>query len=314
MGYSPQERQKMANLCNEVFQELSFKHLVGTVSKDDFDDHATYSLIHWATKNDTINGANKLIPIFSELATSRISDTGQFYHFKPSVDRVRQIIQSKEIELSALYYLGQSDYAEYSEFFKRTGFFGMFYKNKVDDRKKKIFILCFTKNARENRFWSDYSDNDNGACIVFRFEFLNGPYRHLFDLRDVYYDAGYEFEFINDLRYKFVRYFGKELFLEGINKFAQFYKRGKYKWENETRLSFDYDFDDAALLKLDYFPIQQGTDKNGNVREYIKLKLNNHFFNLNIEEIICGHKVTEAQKQDIKNDLANPNIKVWRRP
>ena len=35
-------------------------------------------------------------------------------------------------------------------------------------------------------------------------------------------------------------HFNRNIFIAGITKFSKFYKRNKYKWENETRLSFDF--------------------------------------------------------------------------
>ncbi|MEI7422133.1 MAG: hypothetical protein WCK18_08560, partial [Prolixibacteraceae bacterium] len=144
-------------------------------------------------------------------------------------------------------------------------------------------------------------------------------YAYLYDFRDVSYDNGYRFDFINHINYHFIKEFDRQLLIEGITKFSKFYKRGKYEWENESRLAFHYNFDFAGygheLQKK--FPIQ--TDPSTQ-RKYIDLPLQgnstpNPFFTLSIDEVICGKNVLPVDFSSIQTVLSTnfPNAKIWQR-
>lgn len=310
--YSQNEREEMARIFNEVISKTEFSEIVDETAADDFSENDNSQLIHWADQNGLLNGRNKLIPIFSSVATDRKKDIGQFYHFKANLEIIKSILVERKIQLTALEYHGDNDHAEYSEFFKRSEYFGHFCDGNINELKRKIFILCLTKNFREKLFWQNYANEGTGACIVFRFEFKEDN-QAFYELRDVGYDSGYRFDFINELRYKFFREFNKELFINGITKFAQFYKRDKYRWENETRLSFNFNIGSFANCLEKPFEIKTQEDEDGNIaREFIELKFDdNPFFKLKIDEVICGVNMDETDFKEISN-LCSPNTKVWK--
>ena len=309
--YSLQQREEMARIFNEIISKTEFSGVVNEAVADDFSEICKQQLIWWASQNGLINGRNKLIPIFSSIATNRKRDTGQFFHFKANIDIIKSILQDRKVQLTALKYHGENDHAEYSEFFKRSEYFDHFCDGNIQELKRKIFILCLTKNFREKLFWENYAKKGTGACIVFRFEY-KGDKQACYELRDIGYDSGYRFDFISELRHKFLNEFDKELFIDGITKFAQFYKRDKYRWENESRLSFNFNIDSYKNCLESSFEIKSQKDDEGNIkREFIELNFDdNPFFNLVIDEVICGANMDDTVFENIKSLM--PNIDVWK--
>ena len=130
-----------------------------------------------------------------------------------------------------------------------------------------------------------------------------------YEFRDIAYDDGYTYDFINDIRSGFLKCFEKELFIDGVTKFAQFYKRGKYSWESESRLCFDYCMYNYSAI----FPVCKDMSDGKIEREYIVVPLANCFWSLNIEEIICGKNVTQDQIREIKSVALPLGMRVWKR-
>ena len=69
----------------------------------------------------------------------------------------------------------------------------------MDEERENIFILCFTKNGNKERFWKEYVNNDSGVCLVFRLLNFDPQFAELYNFRDVSYDNGYRFDFINHI-------------------------------------------------------------------------------------------------------------------
>jgi hypothetical protein len=332
MSFTKNQLSRMAEIVNEAISETEFSSF--TVTSDDFDPIDNFfggGLVKWADSN-----LNPVTKAFNETAQNRIADKGQFFHFK-STRIALDIISNRCIQVSNLLSNDKNDFSEYSEFFKRLGLFHKLIpndycqqlntkhfnpasKSQMDELRDNIMILCFTKEAHNEKFWKCYAKNDTGVCISFRF--LNFDQNKLlyFDFRDVCYDDGYRFDFINHINYHFRKEFDRQLVVEGITKFSKFYKRGKYDWENEARLCFHYDFTSSSKLG-DYlsknFPIEKEPGTN---RKYIKLPLKgndiqNPLFTLTVDEVICGKNVSATCFENLYAALTEnfPDATIWQR-
>jgi len=331
MAFTTIQMTRMADIVNQAMSQTEFSNF--QVTHNDFDPDDNFmggGLIKWNSSNN-----NPVSKVFNITALNRINDQGQFFHFK-SKNIAIQIISNKSIQVSNLLSNQENDFAEYSEFYKRLGLYHQLMpkdycaqkksntfnpasKSEMDIERENILILCFAKEGHKEMFWKDYADNDKGVSLVFRFLDFDVNNSLLYNFRDVVYDDGYNFDFINQINYNFLKEFGRQLFVEGITKFSKFYKRGKYKWENETRLAFHYNFDFGGygndLQKI--FPLQ--TD-NTTGRKYIDLPLKgnakkNPFFTLTIDEVICGKNINSTDFISIKNALTTnfPDAKIWQR-
>lgn len=331
MPFTTAQMTRMADIVNEAVSASEFPNF--TVTHNDFDPNDNYmggGLIKWQDSNN-----NPVTKAFNLTALNRITDKGQFFHFK-SLNIAQLIISNKSVQVSNLLSNQANDFAEYSEFYKRLGLFHQLLpedycqqkqtntfnpasKSPMDKERENILIICFAKEGHKERFWKDYADNDTGVCLVFRLLNFDPKFADLYNFRDVSYDNGYRFDFINHINYHFIKEFGRQLFVEGITKFSKFYKRGKYEWENEARLAFHYNFDFGGygneLEKV--FPLQ--TDPSSK-RKFINLPLQgnatpNPYFTLTIDEVICGKNVSTADFTTIQTALATnfPTATIWQR-
>jgi hypothetical protein len=331
MAFTEEELDTMTKIVNGALGESDFKDLSAT--KNDFDPSDVLGpnrLVCWKDPND-----NPITKILGRTTKNRFDDRGQFYHFK-SIRFAKTIIVQKEIQVSNLLSNQENDFAEYSEFFKRLGLFEKLIpknyceqridskinlsKSKLEEERENIFILCFTKDGHNELFWERYALGDSGVCLGFKFsDFALG---HLYYFRDVVYDNGYKFDFLNHINYHLDKSFGRQLFLQGINKFSKFYKRGKYQWENETRLVFDY----AGPFHTDLENYLKINSDASTGRRYIKLPLvtdngensghaKNPFFSLTIDEVICGRHVSIDDFRQLEESLKKtfPSARIWKR-
>lgn len=330
MTFTDSQLDEMANIVNDAFK-----------SSDEFKDFAIQnresfmrtsflreSLINWADSND-----NPIMSIFNKLSKNRITDRAQFFHFKSS-KFAEEIIATKKIQVSNLLSNQENDFAELSEFYKRLGLYHKLTSSDqsasngftpdsptlIDYDRGHTLILCFTKDCHKDVFWEKYAASDTGVCLGFRFEVdFKKPENLLgFDFRDVCYDHGYRFDFLNHINYHFIKKFGHQLYIGGVSKFAKFYKRGKFEWENEVRLVFDYTGGlggNGDILKQT-FPLLENTTSD---RKYIEVPLgndaNNPYFSLTIDEVICGKHVEDEIYDRLKVSLANnfPQATIWKR-
>ena len=327
MAFTIAQRTRMAEIFNEAVAKSQFKDI--RVTADDFDPYDCLGdeLIKFESGN------NPIINLFNKLAQQRQVDQGQFFHFK-DVAIAKLIIEHQSVQVSNLFSNHANDFAEYTEFFQRLGIIhqlipSTYVMNQatinsrkdrpIDKDRQNIMILCMSKEGHKERFWEQYAKKDTGVCLVFRFTDLvtDGGAVHSWDLRDVDYDEGYQFDFLNEVNHRLSVEFNRILFIEGISKFARFYKRGHYSWENETRLAFDFDASSPAsgFLKA-RFDIETAADN----RKYITLPLKgnskvNPLFTLDIDEVILGYHVSKADCDEIEALLAIkfPNAKIWQR-
>jgi hypothetical protein len=270
--------------------------------------------------------------VYKSLSADRLQDQGVFYWFKP-YERAVEIINENRVHLLSLEKQDLNDHSEALEFVQRYEYFpysDRYYKNNVIMGKDKFGgIACFTKNFRNQRFWNDYAKSDMGIAFGVRFYFKNDPFfqgYQPFTLRDVFYDTGYDLDFLNELRYLIFRKYDVILSTipNEINWMRYHYKRDKYRWENETRLSFDweeYSHISGLFIKEDGLNIFERMETHGIETHWIdksrpdfltKIHFDNPFFKLEINEIICGANVTDYQIDELRK-LTNGEVHVWRR-
>ena len=237
MTYTTRHLTRMAEIVNEAISETEFSDF--TVSSTDFDPNEHFmgiGLIQWADSNN-----NPITKAFNQTAQNRITDKGQFFHFK-SFDIANLIISNQSVQVSNLLSNQANDFAEYSEFYKRLGLFHQIIpkdycsqiqtqtfnpasRSPMDEDRENILILCFSKEGHKERFWKDYASDDTGVCLVFRLLNFSPTYAEQYDFRDICYDYGFRFDFINHINYHFIKEFGKQIFVNGGSKFSKFYKR-----------------------------------------------------------------------------------------
>jgi hypothetical protein len=326
--------KEVANIVNNVINATP--HLKGQVSVtyQDFsysDVNGKY--IFWAEDkisngNSTelkLNAKDKFKPYFEGIARSRKLDHGQFYHML-KFDYALSTLTNKEIQLSALSYLWDNDPAEHTEFIRRHGYFKNLVDEQIEEKKNKVFIFCFSDSFRNEDAWKLYGQNETGVALGFRFtKYSDNPaHTDLYQLKDVAYDGGYDFDFINEIQFILKKKFGKLLFFGGVSTLSNFYKRAKYKWEREVRLCFDYqvneDFKEVFIKGNLAFPDEINLEKyftkhhdTTNDRHFIKVPFeNNRLFTLKVSEIICGKNITETQLNQLKAQADNDTI-IWRR-
>jgi hypothetical protein len=330
---NPTAQKEIADLINKQLDLCDFDFSVRKVTANDIRFNNRYEITNVLVFEE---GADPIMEIFEKLSKNRYEDYGQFHHFKSSSIAL-DIIKNREIQVSSLFSNDKNDFAEYTEFYKRIGMFHPLvatdfqrkaFENKInpkdvrpsDIERDHIFVLCLTQDNHNERFWRNYASDDHGVAIGFRFWDFEDEGKKLYDFRDVFYDRGYSFDFYNAIDYELRRY-NKMLFASGVDRFAKFYKRSKYNWENETRLCFHYDAPESLGLNkyLDKaFPIQTD-EKMG--RRYINLPFAgnekvNPFFQLAITELVCGKYVPKDIVTELKAQLTEkyPMAICWQRP
>ncbi len=332
-AFNPKELTRIAEIINNAIAGSEFSSFgVSEAEIDRMDLFGHLGLLQFADPE-----TNPITKIYKELAVQRYGDFGQFYHFK-SVPIALDIIRSQSIQVSNLLSNQANDYAEYEEYFRRYGpLHKLIPKDRqsiskddgdgneysvvnangrpIDEERENIFILCFTKDSRNVRFWKEYVNDDTGLCFAFRFLSFNKDMFRFYDFRDVAYDVdGYRLDFINYINYHLGKEFDRQLLTWGLSRFAKFYKRGKYAWENESRLAFDFPYiqnsfktDPNKLLPVHTDP------KTG--RRFVNLTLlnewdntkevtkTNPFFLLTIDEVIVGKNVSDSDYLLLEQEL-----------
>ena len=292
--YDDCDRRRMAEIVNNAIASSNFRLVVEELTKDDFSPDDNRPLIYFST---SIIAPDPLEKIFAKCAVDRRLDCRQFYHFK-CVERAIDILKTGTVQLTALYYHSENDNEEYSEFFRRTGHTYPLTTGNVNELKKKSFVLCLTKSACREKFWKRYANHDKGVCLGLRYHVGRRDLQECVDFRDVSYGTGYPFDFIKDIRDQFLCEFCKPPFIDGILKFARFYKRADYSWEDESRISFDFTTWPALS---ESFRIQKDMQKGKIVREYITVPLNCGYFSLEVDEIICGKQVGSTDRSRLRS-------------
>ncbi len=289
--YTYRQRQRMAEIVNCNLKGSEFERVVGTLCPDDFSDSDFGTFI--VMKSKYIDVPDTLLNAFSSTARDRRQDDIRFYHFL-KYGYALKAVKEKALQFTAMKYFDGNDHAEYSEFLRRCGYC----KDGVDGDKRKLFVSCLTNTSESERFWCEYADGDKGVCLCLRLSKVNAKNAEYWDMRDVVYDNGQRFSFIRKIRDAFRREFDRELYIEGVDKFARFYKRQKYEWEKETRITLDYRcHHDLATL----FPIYETNDDQSQViREFIVVPFKNELYTLTLDEVLCGSNVSDFEMEDLR--------------
>lgn len=276
--------------------------------------------------------------IYKTLSKNRVNDFGNFYHFK-DLKRTIEIINTQKIKLYPLPKHNKNDNTESLELLRRY-WYGLHEKigkshyevtdHSLDDNiPETVHIFCLTKDFRNEMFWQKYANNDNGVCINFEFEHFNSMTVHhkkSFEFRDVFYDDGYTFDFLQDIRFKIENIGVKYNIVPKSQWFKYYFKRKKYSWENETRISINFQNYIQSIINSD------DKDKSKLINEYSKtyrseiydkenktnmkplcLELDNDFFKMKIVEIICGKNISNEDYISIRKICAEKKIKIWKR-
>jgi len=269
------------------------------------------------TLPQTINPVYKTL---EERIPSRKNSGSRFYHYK-STEIAKQILQFQTIQASTASSNLENDFTEFAEFFRRTGAVYPFTSDNpieknstfdakgnrnIDNWKENIFLLCFTDDFKDDRFWIEYSGPWNQVCLEFEFTFPSDPEDHKFNFRNVSYDKGYDYDFALELNERLRKSLQIEFSPNGWTAFATHYKRAKYAWERETRLSFYYD--NFTSLEAIY-PAQ-----TSGARRFISIDANSRLIKWKITNIICGPLVSQSDMNDLVHlgKVHNPSISVTR--
>jgi hypothetical protein len=304
------EKKEIANIFNSVFTKYS---LPLNLDENAIKDMCISRILNIDEED------NPLFQHLRNLIVTRKGSTDPFYHFK-SFERAKSILIDGNIPASNLSSNSENDFSEYSEFFRRIGAFNPFStdnpiekgfnfdkegKSKIDEWRDDIFILCFTNDFRNPQFWKEYVNNYDGVCLKFQFHFKDHLDSWKYDFRNVFYDTGYDLDFINEISH-LLRIKNKLVVSPtGYTKFSLHYKRLKYKWENETRLSFNYtnNKDLATVFTVN-------NDPKYPVRKFILLPQSNQFFDWKINEIICGYHITDGQMDELRKSGQKHNSEI----
>ncbi len=170
-------RKIIADIISKHIENSPYRNLIN-VSEDDIDYNLNNQFINWKINvigkhlNYSVKSEDKIADLITkDLKIERKNDRGTFYHFK-KLELAYKILKSKELQLSSLNSHIGNDSAEYTEFLQR-------YSNPTTDlqsainAKNEIFILCFTKHFRNNKFWMNYANDGYGICMGFQIEKVN---------------------------------------------------------------------------------------------------------------------------------------------
>jgi hypothetical protein len=151
---------------------------------------------------------------------------------------------------------------------------------------------------------------DKGVCM--EFEIQENPYKDnwIWDFREVYYGNENNFLFLKEI----IRHFKSVHNIDIVfpsHKFAQFYKRDNYSWEDEVRISiqeedmlgFKGSFDE--LFKI--IPIEEENGKYGK-RRYLNAELSNCLFTISIKNVYLGKSFSFLCNRELIRNLKNRRI------
>ena len=152
-------------------------------------------------------------------------------------DRAKELLTESCLSFSALsnYSDKEQDVKEYEHFYELT-------KTNprvefINQQKQNHFITCLTYKRDDKRFWDEYTSGGNGVAV--EFSIRNKHSDELFDFREVCYDDGSKFILLAEMQEKVFASTGKYILIDDHSKFASFYKRDNFSWENEKRMFFD---------------------------------------------------------------------------
>lgn len=186
-----------------------------------------------------------------------------------SLSNLFSIINNNEIRL---YNLLNSD--DPQEFNHRAKILGLSL-DEIDYLKQNYFTIsfCAGENIGDQYLWKKYGRNYKGVAIKFSFIDNRDDWRNFF-LSEVYYKLDHKFSaFQKKIKALKLKYNNDPRFKTDNWIFAGFFKRPKFKKENEIRLSWISPFtntDDSLKYERRELKIEKGRNR---IVSYLPLKL-----------------------------------------
>jgi hypothetical protein len=261
------------------------------------------------------------------------------FHFKDA-DTGLKIIESQILQASHLPHQSENDAQEFRYFMEQMGHalanpdlqipeemteaFGEF--QSIDQMREDVYILCFTKTDSKEKFWEQYANWHTGICFQFRYSstgnrMIDGQFFESYSLRDMIYDNdnNNRFKFFDEMSRELEVRVGYKLMITEVPRFAVYYKRSPYNWEDEIRLGIDIAYLNARHVQ---HGITHKLSPDGK-RKFIPIPIkgNELFFGyefpfeLELVRIQCGKEMTDEMYEKVK-ELTNrkfPGIEVMRR-
>lgn len=294
--YTQQERESILAVINKHVMSSKFHDSLGDVTAKDM------VWIKWNNNNSIsfVAGQENWITRLHNLIAPMQNETTALYHFK-SAEIGLKILSTKLIQLSALSDKYFNDYAELTEYHNRYGNDGMFPNHQLNDYKYFVYILCMTKDKLNQYFWKDFNNHSDKIC--FKFIVSTTLDHQSIQFKDVFYDSGYDLDFLNEIRHEIKKKFGLTIKFQSLRSAwaPYFYKREKFKVEAESRLAINYfhlpkDLKNIKLIK--------GSEE----RYFIELPFENEFFSLKIEEVTVSSTLNSETKTRFKEICDAGNI------
>ena len=156
----------MAEIVNTHVSHSEFSEVVGPLQADDFceTDFGTFVWMRQLFRIDR----DTLLNAFSSTARDRREVGNRFYHFL-KYRHAYSVVEEMVLQFTAMKYFRVPDHAEYSGFLERCAFSGVAIDcERIDSYKRRLFVLCLTKEPGNDRFWTEYADRDWRRSFVAR--------------------------------------------------------------------------------------------------------------------------------------------------
>jgi hypothetical protein len=232
---------------------------------------------------------NPLKKHLGSLMPDKKGATKSIYYRYFSPERLCDVLKTDNIQMSSMKSNYKNDDREYIEYFDILN--SNINKVKVDSFRDSTYILCFSDSYTDKRIWKEYTNNE-GVCIEAEITPLQSIDSWIWEFRSVFYGTGNEFAFLKSIIQHFKSTYNIDIVFP-THKFAQFFKRNTYSWENETRICIQEE--DLSYWKVNFdnlfshFPKKQQNHCWG-IRNYIDVPLDNYLFNLSIKKVFLGPK------------------------
>jgi hypothetical protein len=227
-----ESQERVAKIINNVLNNYDKVKTKICVEPNDFTIENKY--IKWADilkkgdnnfEMESIRRKGKFYDYLFSLVKSRKEEQGVYYHFM-KYEYAKKLIEEGKFQLSSLTHYEANDPFEYDAFLKRYFIYHDINKDGMQRLKDNNFVLCLTDSFRNDYMWDNFCKNgDEIVAIGLRFsEFTkNKTLNSYFQLNDVYYDSGYDFEFLNEIQFYLQKEFNKKLIYFNLFSFSAFY-------------------------------------------------------------------------------------------
>lgn len=180
----------------------------------------------------------------------------------------------------------------------------------LPNHKDQIYILCFTENWDDKKFWEVYGTNNSTGkedkvalkCSIEIKEIMQkARHRNLLEMRKVYYDETLTKD-LKELNEELMRFYGSYLLIDNRFYFSKFLKKYEnFSWEKEIRLCADYNSNNLLenLASRGFLPHLGSYNLNclsseleNDSRRYVKIPVNNPYLKLSVEAVKVGKNVS----------------------